>query len=202
MIVAYRHAAYDTPWLVNPSRRPGRFHRALAQVTQYLALHPLGPAAEVVTHAFSRDVAPEDVAGLRLDLWAVRMEEEGLLHVGFDDAHAHGIAPDDLVGDDYAPTQAWADRLRALGVAGVVVPSAALPGTENVVLFGPRVLHPYLAEPPSEVEVATGHLTDSARMPAEVLAVARWPGEPHAALTAWRATGTSATFDDPRPAAY
>lgn len=202
MIVAYRHAAYDTPWLVNPSRRPGRFHRLLDEVTQYVALHPLGPAAEVVTHAFGRESAPEDVAGLRLDLWAVLVDDDGVLRVGFDDAERLGISADALVGDDYGPTQEWARRLRGEGVRGVVVPSAALPGTENLVLFGPRVLHPYLREPGAPVEVRTGHLTDAGRAPAEVLAVARWPGEPHAALLQWRSSGTVAALADPAAARY
>ena len=202
MIVAYRHAAYDTPWLVNPSRRAGRFHRALDAVTQYLALHPLGPSAEVVTHAFGRDVAPEDVAALRLDLWAVLVDDADVLRVGFADAADHGIVPDALVGDDYAATQAWADGLRSAGVPGVVVPSAALPGTENLVLFGPRVAHPYLLDPQGAVEVPTGHLADAARAPAEVLGVARWPGEPHAALVQWRATGVVVPLADPVPVWY
>lgn len=202
MIVAYRHAAYDTPWLVNPSRRDGRFHRALQDVTQYLALHPLGPAAEVVTRAFPRQVAPEDVATLQLDLWAVAVEDEGLLHVGFADADDHGIEPEALVGDDYGPTQTWADNLRALGIPGVVVPSAALPGTENLVLFGPRVLHPYLWPATGAVEVRTGHLSDAARAPAEVLDVARWPGEPHLALERWRGGGDVTALADPRPSRY
>ena len=202
MIVAYRHAAYDTPWLVNPSRRAGRFHRALDSVTQYLALHPLGPSAEVVTHAFGHDVAPEDVATLRLDLWAVLVDDTGVLRVGFADAADHGIAPDALVGDDYGTTQAWADSLRAAGVPGVVVPSAALPGTENLVLFGPRVAHPYLLDPQGSVEVPTGHLADAARAPAEVLGVARWPGERHAALVQWRATGVVVPLADPAPVGY
>lgn len=202
MIVAYRHAAYDTPWLVNPSRRGGRFHRARRHVTQYLALHPLGPAAEMVTHAFPIQAAAEDVAALQLDLWAVAVDDEGLLHVGFAEAADHGIDPAALVGDDYTPTQAWADGLRALGVPGVVVPSAALPGAENLVLFGPRVLHPCLRPPRSAVEVRTGHVSDAARAPAEVLGVARWPGQPHAALEHWRRHGHTAALADPPAVRY
>jgi RES domain-containing protein len=202
MIVAYRHAAYDTPWLVNPSRRAGRFHRALDAVTQYLALHPLGPSAEVVTHAFGRGVAPDDVAALRLQLWAVLVDDAEVLRVGFGEAAEHGIEPDALVGDDYTRTQAWADELRAAEVPGVVVPSAALPGTENLVLFGPRVAHPYLLDARTAVEVRTGHLTDAARAPAEVLGVARWPGEAHPALAQWRATGTVAPLVDPASVRY
>ena len=41
-VVAYRHAAYDSPWWAYPSSREGRFHRAGIDTIQYLALHPLG----------------------------------------------------------------------------------------------------------------------------------------------------------------
>lgn len=78
-----------------------------------------------------------------------------------------------------------------------MVPSAALPGTSNLVLFGVRVLHPYLAEPVTPEEVRTGHLTDGARPAAEVLRLVRWLGAPHPALDEWLATGAYRTLDDP-----
>jgi hypothetical protein len=37
------------------------------------------------------------------------------------------------------------------------VPSAALPGTHNLILFGVRVLNPLLCEPLTPEEVPTGH---------------------------------------------
>jgi hypothetical protein len=40
--------AYDTPWWAFPSSREGRFHRAGEDTVQYLSLHPLGPAAEML----------------------------------------------------------------------------------------------------------------------------------------------------------
>lgn len=70
------------------------------------------------------------------------------------------------------------------------MPSAALPGTDNLVLFGARVSHPCLAEPLSTDEVPTGHLSDGARPPAEVAALVRWLGAPHTVLEQWKATGT------------
>lgn len=198
MIVAYRHAAYDTPWRVNPSPRAGRFHRALEQPVQYLCLHPLGPAAEMLRHHFTPDTVDEDLATLRLNLWAVAVDDAGVTEVTFDNALVHGIAPEDLVGEDYTLTQEWADRLREPGVAGVTVPSAALPGTDNLVLFGPRVLHPYLANPlDPAIEVRTGHLSDAARSPVEVVDQVRWIGDRHSALETWTATGTIPLFLDP-----
>jgi hypothetical protein len=46
----FRHAAYDTPWRALPSSGWGRFHRPGQDTVQYLSLHPLGPAAEMLRH--------------------------------------------------------------------------------------------------------------------------------------------------------
>ncbi|MGH7080644.1 MAG: RES family NAD+ phosphorylase, partial [Acetobacteraceae bacterium] len=43
-------------------------------------------------------------------------------------------------GGAQQPTQDLADRMRAAGSQGIIVPSAALPGTESLVLFGIRLL--------------------------------------------------------------
>lgn len=45
----------------------------------------------------------------------------------------------------------------------MIVPSAALPGTHNLILFGVRVLNPFLRAPLTPEEVPTGHLSDGAR---------------------------------------
>jgi hypothetical protein len=79
----------------------------------------------------------------------------------------------------------------------LIVPSAALPGTHNLILFGVRLLHPYLGEPLGTEEIPTGHLTDGARPAAEVAAHVRWFGNPHASAEQWKATGTYDLFDDP-----
>jgi len=118
------------------------------------------------------------------------------------DCAAYGIAPEELVGDDYTATRRFAEAVRATGVDGMIVPSAALPGTYNAVLFGTRLLVPYLDEPLDPEQVATGHLTDGARPPAEVRSLVRWFGDPHLALEAWRATGTYPLLDDPLAVRY
>lgn len=118
--------------------------------------------------------------------------------ISFDNCDVYGLTPDELVGDDYGPTQALAGELRKAGVPGIRVPSAALPGTENLVLFGPRVLQPYLFAPVVPDEVPTGHLSDGARPPAEVGPFVRWFGHPHAALEHWKTTGTHYVLHDPQ----
>lgn len=194
--MAYRHAAYDTPWWVNPSPREGRFHRALQEPTQYLCLHPLGPAAEILRHHLG-PAGAADADTVELNLWAVVVETDGVARIGFNDCEVYGITPDELVGDDHEPTQALADRLRAAGATGLQVPSAALPGTENLVLFGPRLLYPYLGKPLLTEECRTGHLTDGARPAAEAVPLVRWLGDPHRALAIWKHTGVEEPLDDP-----
>lgn len=195
-VVAYRHAAYDSPWWANPNSRSGRFHRALEHATQYLSLHPLGPAAEMLRHHLGPN-AEADYDTILLNLWAVIVEDDDIVEIGFHNCADFDIAPENLVGDDYGPTQELGDRLRNEGVSGIRVPSAALPGSDNLVLFGPRILHPYCVSPVTPEEVRTGHLTDGARPPAEVSSIVRWLGTEHSALSEWQATGAYSVLDDP-----
>jgi hypothetical protein len=203
IVVAYRHAAYDSPWWVIPSTRAGRFNRAYEDdPTQYLALHPLGPTAELLRKQLR---GPDlDRAGTILaNLWAVLVDIEGSIDITFDNCSSdYGITPQQLVGDDYAPTQALADRLRGAGVTTFTAPSAALPGTDNLILFGPRVAHPYLMIPVTPEECPTGHLTDGARPSGEALPLVRWKGATHVALDAWVTTGTYEKLDDPLAARW
>lgn len=198
IVVAYRHAAYDSPWWVIPSTREGRFNRAYEEEpTQYLALHPLGPTAELLRHQL-RGPDLDQAERILANLWAVLVDAEGTVDITFDNcASDYGIKPRELVGDDYAPTQALATRLRGAGIPGFTVPSAALPGTENLILFGPRVAHPYLEIPVTPEECPTGHLSDGARPALEVLALVRFKGAPHSSLDAWIVTGTCESLDDP-----
>lgn len=190
----FRHAAYDSPWWVIPSSRSGRFNRAKVATTQYLCLHPLGPAAEMLRHNVGPTGDPDTV---RLNLWTATVSVDPVVQIDFDNAAGHGCTAEELVGDDYGPTQSLADRLRASGAHGMVVPSAALPGTHNLVLFGERVLHPYLWQPLAPEEVPTGNLTDGARVAAELLGHVRWFGSDHAALEQWKSTGAYEPFADP-----
>ncbi|MEZ0364573.1 RES family NAD+ phosphorylase [Mycobacterium sp. pUA109] len=191
---AFRHAAYDSPWWAFPSSVDGRFHRAGQQTVQYLSLHPLGPAAEMLRHNVGSDGDPDDVI---LNLWTAGVEVNDVRRIDFDNCHRWGTTVDELVGEDYAVTQSLADAVRDGGAAAMTVPSAALPGTHNLILFGVRLLQPYLWRPLSDEEIPTGHLSDRACAPAEVAAHVRWYGSPHAAAEQWKTTGKYDPFDDP-----
>jgi hypothetical protein len=193
-LTVFRHAAYDSPWWAFPSSRGGRFHRGRTEIVQYLSLHPLGPAAEMLRHNVGPNGNPDDII---LNLWTALIDVDDVTRVDFDDCVRYGLTPDELVGDDYAPTRTLADHVRGSGAMAMIVPSAALPGTHNLVLFGVRVLNPFLSQPLTPEEIPTGHLTDGARSPAEVVSTVRWLGAPHKALEQWKTTGNYDLFDDP-----
>jgi RES domain len=193
-LTVFRHASYDSPWWAFPSSRAGRFHRAGTDTVQYLSLHPLGPAAEMLRHNVGPSGNPDDVV---LNLWTAVVDVDDVAGVDFDDCARYGLTPDELVGDDYTRTQALAGVLRATGATAMVAPSAALPGSHNLILFGVRVLNPFLGEPLTPEEVPNGHLTDGARPPAEVAPHVRWFGAPHRAVEQWKLTGSYDLFDDP-----
>lgn len=146
-VVAYRLSSWESPVRTEPSRLDGRYHRAgELEPTQYFCLHPLGPWAELMR---ARDLRTrEQLLAVRERTWAAVLDVEGFVRIGFDEASDHGLRPSDLVSTDYRACQRLADRMRALGVPGMIVPSAALPGTENVVVLGARVAAPYSLDPP------------------------------------------------------
>ena len=193
-LTVFRHASYDSPWWAFPSSRPGRFHRARRDTVQYLSLHPLGPAAEMLRHNVGPSGNPDDAV---LNLWTAVVHVDDVTRVDFDDCAEYGLTPAELVGDDYAPTQALAEVVRDSEATAMIVPSAALPGTHNLILFGVRVLNPFLGAPFAPEEIPTGHVTDGARPPAEVVPHVRWFGTSHKAVEEWKTTGKYALFDDP-----
>jgi hypothetical protein len=134
-VICYRHSDYRTP-LRTPfqaQRRPGRYHRGVeAEPTQYLCLHPLGPHAEAMRRLGARTPAKARLLDLRT--WALDVRIDGLVELPFADA---------WVDDDYRACHDLADTLRESDRPGAIVPSAALPGTWNVVLFGGLAAAPY-----------------------------------------------------------
>lgn len=196
-LVAYRLASWDTPFWVNPNRGAARYHDALAGPTQYLSLHPLGPWAEHLRAHGIRE--PERLAELRLRLWAVRVVVDRVEGLGFDAAERHGLRPGDLVADDHGPCRAFADRVRLDPSAPKAwrVPSAALPGARNLVIFGPRVLSAYGAAPiDPEVDVPAAVAAERATTIEGLLGVVRHRGQRHAELEAWR-RGRAYRLDEP-----
>ena len=195
LVPAFRLASWRRPLRTEPSRVAGRFHRMTEDApTQYLCLHPLGPWAEFLRASGLE--TREQLALVRHRTWALRVDLRGLPRIGFAEAAEHGLRPGDLVSDDLRACHRLADRLRAAGMDGAIVPSAALPGTDNVVLFGERAAAPYVVAPVSVIDVPASLTADGGRPPLGVLDRVRRRGAPHAALEAWRA-GEPFRFAEP-----
>jgi len=170
-VICFRQSRYRTPLRTTfqAQTRPGRFHRGTEpEPTQYLCAHPLGPHAEALRLFNAKTV--DAAAALDLRTWAVHVPEDGLVEVPF---------AEELVGDDYRACQDLADTLREAGHPGAIVPSAALPRTQNVVLFGGRVTAPYtqLAGRPFELRASITGEHGSAL--AALVRLVRFRGAPH-----------------------
>ncbi|MGH9169559.1 MAG: RES family NAD+ phosphorylase [Acidimicrobiales bacterium] len=188
-IVAYRWADYDTPLWASPNRVSGRWHVAGSEPTQYWSAHPLGPWAEYLRWHGVRDRA--GLAGVASRTWAAEFTfaDDAIAIVSFETASTWGMDPADLVADDHRACQDLGRVLRASYTA-LVVPSAALPGTENLVVFGARVMAPY-GTAPVEVglDVPTAPAADHARPPADLLDLVCHRGAAHGGLASWRSGG-------------
>jgi RES domain-containing protein len=197
--VTYRVAAWDTPLWVLPNRRGGRFNEPGVASTQYLCLHPLTPWAEILRAEKLRD--PDDIAQLRPPLWAIRVAlADDPAAITFDTAADYGIRPEDLVGDDHGPCRKLAAELRADPAApkALVVPSAALPGTANLVLLGPYVAIPYLLKPVDPGDLPVSLISESGGCPRSLEALVHYEDspDPHDGLAAWR-NGDELAFEEP-----
>lgn len=113
---------------------------------------------------------PEQARALRIRTWALEVALDELVELPFDES---------LVADGYEPCRELADRLRADGVPGAIVPSAALPGTRNVVLFGPRVAAPYNVPAFSSVDVPASITGEHGEALVALQRIVRYRGDPH-----------------------
>jgi RES domain-containing protein len=137
--VAFRYSACDSPLWARNNRRGGRWNEAGEGATQYLTLHPDGAWAELARAEGLQSNAELEL--IRMPIWALQLNQQNLVDYStFDKAEGAGFPPYALVDDDYEQCQAEGKRLRDLGYAGVLAPSAALPGVTNVTLFGRRIL--------------------------------------------------------------
>jgi hypothetical protein len=166
-VICFRAANYRTPLRsLVPDTVGARYHRGTEpEPTQYLALHPLGPAAEMLRNRDLR--TPEQARSLELRIWALDVPDDGVVDVPF--------APE-LVIDDLEPCRRLADRLRAEGARGAIVPSAALPGTRNLVLFGARNAAPWLSPVVGSFDVRTSIAAENSEALVSLLGQVRFRG--------------------------
>lgn len=183
LVTAFRLANWDTPLWISPNRRASRFV-ADGQTVQYWSLHPLTPWAE--TLRFHGVTDPDEAREWFQRPWVASLVlPDDTLEIDFDNAAHHGLDPDALIDDDHARCQQWT---AALNVSAIVVPSAALPGTRNIVAFGPRVRARYGVAPIDPgLDVPCDPVADLSVVVADLLAHIRWRGAPHAGYQAWLA---------------
>jgi RES domain-containing protein len=149
------------PLWVSPNRRDGRWNIAGKTPTQYLALDAEAPFAEVLRHEDLRN--EEGASHYFSTIWQAQIEEAMIVDYStFALAERAGFEPAALVEDDLECCQAEARWLEEEGARGVLSPSAALPGSINLTLFGPRVgvrwgTTAKLASAIPVQRVATGH---------------------------------------------
>jgi RES domain-containing protein len=194
-MLAFRASNWDEPFWVNPNRNGGRFNAPGHGPVQYWALHPLTVWAEYLRGEAISDL--DRIEALRLRIWVGRFEHEPT-RIGFDDAEQYGLTARDLISDDHTATRAFGERClgEAAMPSAIVVPSAALPGTENLVVFGPLLANPWDGTPLSPIEIPAAVVADSARPLATLIPIVRQHGQPHAGYEAW-ADGRSYAFREP-----
>lgn len=186
-MIGYRVAAWDTQLRVGPNRSPGRFNRANSEPTHYLCQHPLGPWAEYLRREERR--TSEQVLALRLRTWVVRLGVEEAFALTFDNAVDHGLSAEELVSSDWHACQVLADHWRDDPDAPKMftTPSAALPGTRNLVVLGPLVGQAYeLAIIDPAVDAAVAVTAEDGHAPRDLVEHVRYRDEPHTELEARR----------------
>lgn len=136
--VAFRWSSYDTPLWARPNRSAQRWNNAGEAPTQYLSLTTDGAWAELIRSEELR--TPGDVRTVSMPMWVLRIHETNIAdYRTFERADAAGFPPEALVAEDHERCQVEGARLRAQGFRGVLTPSAALPGSQNLTLFGSRL---------------------------------------------------------------
>ncbi len=139
LVIAYRATSYDVPVWVSPNRREGRWNIANQEpIAQYMSLDAEAPFAEILRHEDLR--SESEVAHYKTTMWQLQVDSGAIVDYStFELAKAAGFDPAALVSDDYERCQAEARWLVSHNARGVLAPSAALPGSTNLTLFGPRV---------------------------------------------------------------
>jgi RES domain-containing protein len=156
MLTTFRLAAYETPLWATENFAPGRYNHAGDGATQYLSLHPMTPWAELLRNQSRRTASA--ALQLRLPLWSIKVGlADPLTEIAFADAQTYGLRADDLVSDDQSACRGLARQLRSDpdGPRALLVPSAALPGTKNLVLLDPYVAISYVADPVAPEDLPT-----------------------------------------------
>jgi hypothetical protein len=196
-VVAFRLANYETPLWAVENFSAGRYNGADSGFTQYLSLHPLAPWAELLRNEDRR--TSERALLMRYPLWAIRVQVDAEpVELSFDNATDFGLSPGDLVSDDHGPCRILAEGFRAGGPKAFTAPSAALPGTTNLIVLEPHVLAAWNQVALDEIDWPGSLASQDGRCPEGLwdLVHYRAAGTKHPALEAWEA-GEPFLFEEP-----
>lgn len=156
---------------------------------QYLSESPPGAWAELIRYFSIRNKRFADEQ--RRNLWLVYVEEHDVADLQtFDNWEECGLDAAAAVGP-HAACHDLADELRAAGYRGVLSPSAALPDTINLTLFGVRYEHALTSDPrrwdnpDPEVWLACQAAAINAAPPASLILETCFAGSPHLGHQAW-----------------
>ena len=199
--VTFRIANYETPLWSVENFSAGRYNSAGSRFTQYLSLHPLTPWAELLRSEDRR--TRERAVLMRYPLWAIRAQiEDEPFELSFDNAADFGLNPGDLVDDDHGACRALAEAFRSGGHRAFTAPSAALPGTTNLIVLEPHVLVSFNQVPFDEIDWPGSMASQEGRCPE-----ALWEGvhyraasTKHPGLDAWE-RGDTFEFEEPEVSA-
>lgn len=185
-LVAYRAATFYNPLWPSPNTSEGRYNAPGDGPTQYLSLHPMTPWAEQLRNLDARTA--EQARAVRVPVWAMRIRlADDPLVLAYGSVGDYGLHPCDLVADDHSACRALANSLRAREVPAFTAPSAALPGTRNLVVLQPRSVIDFHLEPMDDVDVPCSMLAQDGRCPEGFWQSVHYVGTgvPHAELEAF-----------------
>lgn len=180
----FRYSSYDVPFWARPNTTDERWHNVGDGPTQYLSATPDGAWAELIRNENLR--SENELRLVEMPLWQARVEQGRIAdYRGFETAAKAGFDPEMLIHDDHSMCRTEGRRLREAGFAGVLYPSSALPGEENLVLFGAKISLPWGAPRRLASGIPAARLTVGAP-PADLLPRVRHVGARHAGFSEYQ----------------
>lgn len=186
--VVFRACGHETPLWAFPNTSSGRYNTPGSLPAQYLSEHPMTPWAELLRNLDLRTA--DQARAMRVEIWGLRvLLADSPEEIDFDTAGSFGLAAEELASDDHGPCQSAAAELHANGVHSFTAPSAALPGTTNLVVLEPAVVIDYHADPVDPEDWPTALLAQNGRCPENIWEHVHYRSArtEHVALAAWRA---------------
>ena len=182
---AYRISDFPQPLWSGSATSAGRFNFSGSTSTQYFCLHPLGPYAEIIRSLERMRMHPlsqgdPDWAFVH-QVWAFVLDVTDVFELTAESAGLVGLPADALLSDEFELCQRAAEQFGRQDPQFPSVwryPSAALPGTENVVIFGRRSMSSYGLKPVSPIQLPGCLVASAGRAPEELLRVMRHVGDP------------------------